>query len=76
MNNKNRVDDRTEPCGTPLFIGMSRTMNKWARKVQREGEDPYEGSLESTDMCQTLSKDFKISMAAAKVSPKSIRLDD
>ncbi len=22
MNNRKRVGDRTEPCGTPLFIGL------------------------------------------------------
>ena len=22
MNNRNRVGDRTEPCGTPLLIGL------------------------------------------------------
>ncbi len=49
MNNKKRVGDRTDPCGTPLFIGLGleqwpsttaeieRPERKLKMKVQREG---------------------------------------
>ena len=37
---------------------------------------PKEGSLETKDLCQTLSNAFDMSKATAKVSPKSLREDD
>ena len=45
-------------------------------KLQREGQKPYEGSLEIKALCQTLSKAFDMSTATAKVSPKSLKEDD
>ncbi len=40
------------------------------------GIQSTEGSLESKDLCQTLSKVFDMSKAAAKVSQKRLRKDD
>ena len=49
MNNRKRVGDRTEPCGTPLLIGLGeklwasitaaieRSEKKLEMKEQREG---------------------------------------
>ncbi len=48
MNNRKRVGDRTDPCGTPVFIGLilehwpsttaeiERTERKLELKVQRD----------------------------------------
>ncbi len=45
-------------------------------RVQREGQNPKEGSLESKAVCQTLLKAFEMSRATAKVSQKHLRKDD
>ena len=45
-------------------------------KLQREGQKPYEGSLKINALFRTLSKAFDMSMATAKVSPKSLKEDD
>ncbi len=45
-------------------------------KVQRKRQNPQEGSFESKDLYQTLSKAFETSKATAKVSPKQLREDD
>ncbi len=49
MNNRKRVEDRTEPCGTPVLIGLGeeqrlsttaeieRSERKLEKKEQREG---------------------------------------
>ncbi len=88
MNNRKRVGDRTDPCGTPLFIGLGleywpsttaeieRPERKLEMKVQREGKNTKEGSLESKDLCQTLSKGFDMSKTTEKVSPKRLREND
>ncbi len=89
MNRRKRVGDRTEPCGTPLLIGLGRfrgrtsttaeierSERKLEIKEQKEGEKPKEGSLESKDLRQTLSKAFDMSSATEKVSPKRLREDD
>ncbi len=87
-NKRKRVVDGTEPCGTPLLIGVEkeqwpsttaeieRSERKLEIKEQREGQKPKEGSLESKDLCQTLSKAFDMSSATEKVSPKRLREDD
>ena len=45
-------------------------------KVQREGQNPQEGSLEIKDVYQTLSKAFDIARPTSKVSSKSLKEDD
>ena len=36
MNNKKRVGDRTEPCGTPLGLGEEQSARKLEMKEQRK----------------------------------------
>ncbi len=86
MNKRRNIGNSTEPRGIPLFIGieqwpsttaeMERPERKQEMKVQSEGQNPKEGSLESKDLCQTLSKAFDMSRATAKFSPKLLREDD
>ena len=45
-------------------------------KVQREGQNLLEDSLEIKDLCQTVLKAFNMSRPIAKVSPKSLKDDD
>ncbi len=52
MNSRKRVGDRTEPCGTPVLIGLGeeqcasttveidRPERKLEKKEQREGYNP------------------------------------
>lgn len=42
-------------------------------KVKSEGQDSYEGGLETKNLCQTLSEAFNMFQAAAKFSPKLLR---
>ena len=57
IKSKNRVGDKTEPCGTPLLTGkeeevapsttaeMERLERKLDTSKQREGGNPKEGEL-------------------------------
>ncbi len=88
MNNSKRVVDMTEPCGTPLLIDLvakqcpsttaeiKRPERTLEIKEQKEGQDPKECSLESKDLCQTLSKAFDMSSVTEKVSANRLREDD
>src|SRR5678815_6061606 len=70
MKSRNKAGDRTEPCGTPQLTGkeeevapstsadMERPERKLDKSKQREGGNPKEGSLESSDACHTRSKAF------------------
>ena len=46
------------------------------RKVQIEGKNPQERSLERNDLCHTLSNAFEISRATIKDLPKFLRAED
>ena len=81
MKMRKRVGDKTQPCGTPLLIDRggetdpSTTTDKdlserkLSRSEQIEGEKPKEGSLESNDLCHTLSNALEMSRATTKDSP-------
>src|SRR5678816_994559 len=81
MKSRNKVGDRTEPCGTPQLTGkeeeaapstsadIERSERKLDMSKQREGGNPKNGSLESSDACQTRSKALDMSSATTQDSP-------
>src|SRR5678815_3756620 len=88
MKSRNKVGDKTEPRGTPQLIRkeeevapstrakMERSERKLDKSKQREGGNPKEGSLESSDACHTLSKALDMSSATTQDSPWSLRAED
>src|SRR5678816_1551330 len=78
MKSRNKVGDKTEPRGTPQLIRkeeevassiraeMERSERKLDKSKQSEGENPKEGSLESSDACHTLSKALDMSSATTQ----------
>src|SRR5678815_5395059 len=88
MKSRNKVGDRTEPCGTPQLTGreeevapstnadMERSERKLDKSKQREGGNPKEGRLESSDACQTRSKALDMSSDIMQDSPWSLRAED
>src|ERR1700755_1685538 len=55
---------------------MERSERKLDKSKQREGGNPKEGSLESSDSCPTRSKALHMSSATTQDSPKSLRAED
>ena len=45
-------------------------------QVQKEGQNPYEGSLEIKQLYHTPLKAFDMSRPTAKISPKSLKEND
>ena len=85
---RKRVVDKTQPCGTPLLLGVGGKTDPFTttdrdllerlfcKREKIEGRKPKEGSLEINDAYLTLSNALEMSRATTKGSTKSLRAED